>query len=107
MILSSFYWGYVVTHIPGGVMAEKFGGKYTLGLGILSTSVFTMLIPLVVIISNGSVAWVTAFRVIIGFGEGTTFPALNALLAKWVPAEERSKLGTLVYAGAQIGNNLF
>lgn len=69
MILSSFYWGYVLTHIPGGVLAEKFGGKYTLGLGILSTSVFTMLIPFVITITDGNWIWVTVFRVIVGFGE--------------------------------------
>lgn len=27
-ILSSFYIGYVITHIPGGLVAEKFGGKW-------------------------------------------------------------------------------
>lgn len=48
LILSSFYWGYVITHIPGGYLAEKFGGKYTLSLGILSTAIFTLLTPLVV-----------------------------------------------------------
>lgn len=35
--------------------------------------------------------------------QGTTYPALNALLAKWVPLNERAKIGTLVYAGGQIG----
>lgn len=35
--------------------------------------------------------------------QGTTFPALNAILSKWVPVGERAKLGTLVYAGSQIG----
>lgn len=35
--------------------------------------------------------------------QGTTYPALNALLSKWVPAHERAKIGTFVYAGGQIG----
>lgn len=38
-----------------------------------------------------------------GLGEGTTFPALNAMLAQWTPPEERSKIGSLVFAGAQLG----
>lgn len=38
-----------------------------------------------------------------GLGEGTTFPALNAMLAQWTPPEERSMIGSLVFAGAQIG----
>lgn len=47
-ILSSFYIGYVLTHVPGGVIAEKYGGKWTLSLGILSTAVFTILTPFAV-----------------------------------------------------------
>lgn len=47
VILSAFFWGYVITHIPGGILAEKFGGKWALSLGILSTAIFTLLTPLV------------------------------------------------------------
>lgn len=48
LILSAFYWGYVVTHLPGGLLAEKFGGKYTLSLGIFSTAVFTLITPVTI-----------------------------------------------------------
>lgn len=48
IILSSFFWGYVITHIPGGLLAEKFGGKYVLSLGILSTAIFTLLTPVII-----------------------------------------------------------
>jgi ACS family sodium-dependent inorganic phosphate cotransporter len=103
LILSSFYWGYAITHLPGGVLAEKFGGKYTLGLGILSTAVFTLVTPAVIYASDGNWVVLVVLRVIEGLGEGTTYPALNALLAQWVPLDERAKMGTLVYAGGQIG----
>lgn len=99
-ILSAFYWGYVLTHIPGGLLAERFGGKQTLGLGILCTSLLTLLTP--VAARHGS-NWMIAVRFIIGLGEGTTFPALNALLAQWVPPVERGRIGSLVFAGNQIG----
>lgn len=36
--------------------------------------------------------------------QGTTFPAINALLAQWVPPLERGKIGSLVFAGQY--NNL-
>ncbi|XP_022911273.1 putative inorganic phosphate cotransporter [Onthophagus taurus] len=101
VILSAFYWGYVITHMPGGILAEKFGGKYSLGLGILSTAIFTLLTPIVV--QHGGYQWLIALRVLEGLGEGTTYPALNAMLGKWVPVHERAKIGTLVYAGGQIG----
>lgn len=122
--MSSFYWGYVITHLPGGILAEKFGGKYSLGLGILSTAIFTLLTPAVVVFSKGDWRWLVGLRVIEGLGEvfntrkkcnqrnvklfffllkGTTYPALNVLLAKWVPLQERAKIGSLVYAGGQMG----
>lgn len=69
LILSSFYWGYVVTHLPGGILAEKFGGKYSLGLGILSTAIFTLLTPAVVTLSNGDWRWLVGLRVLEGLGE--------------------------------------
>lgn len=69
LILSSFYWGYVITHLPGGMLAEKFGGKYSLGLGILSTAIFTLLTPAVVIMSKGDWRWLVGLRVIEGLGE--------------------------------------
>lgn len=99
-ILSSFYWGYVLTHIPGGLLAERLGGKHVLGIGLLGTSVFTLLTPAA---ARAGPWWLVFVRFIEGFGEGMTFPALNALLARWVPPFERGKLGSLVFAGNQIG----
>lgn len=103
-ILSSFYIGYILTHIPGGLLAERFGGKWTLSLGILSTAVFTILTP-VAIKSGGSTALIIV-RILMGLGEGTTFPALSVLLSAWVPAKERGKLGALVLGGGQVGTIL-
>lgn len=120
VILSSFFWGYVITHIPGGMLAEKFGGKYVLSLGILSTAIFTLLTPLAIdwgefeileklsffpilsIYFLGGAPVLIALRTLEGFGEGTTYPALTALLAMWTPLSERSKLGSLVFGGGQV-----
>ncbi|XP_050311164.1 putative inorganic phosphate cotransporter isoform X3 [Anthonomus grandis grandis] len=106
LILSSFYWGYVITHLPGGILAERFGGKYSLGLGILSTAIFTLITPWIIIGTNGNWKVLVALRVVEGLGEGTTYPALTALLAKWVPLKERGRIGSLVYAGSQFGTIL-
>lgn len=101
LILSSFFWGYVITHLPGGMLAEKFGGKYVLGLGILSTAIFTLLTPLAA--TYGGANWLIAVRFLEGLGEGPTFPGLNAILAQWVPPQQRGTLGSFVFAGSTIG----
>ena len=46
VILASFFYGYIVTQIPGGILAKRFGGKLLYGLGALCTSCFTLLTPL-------------------------------------------------------------
>lgn len=99
-ILSAFFYGYVITHLPGGLLAEKFGGKWTLSLGILSTAIFTLLTPLAIDI--GGAKMLIGLRFLEGLGEGTTFPALSALLATWIPVKERSKLGSFVFGGGQV-----
>ena len=103
-ILSSFYIGYIITHIPGGLLAERYGGKWVLSLGILSTAIFTILTP-VAIQEGGSTALIIV-RILMGLGEGTTFPALSVLLSAWVPTKERGKLGALVLGGGQVGTIL-
>jgi MFS family permease len=45
-VLSSFYIGYIFGQIPGGSIATRFGGHIVLGVGVLATGVFTMLLPL-------------------------------------------------------------
>jgi MFS family permease len=49
------------------MLAEKFGGKYALGLGILSTAIFTLLTPLAA--TQGGAGWLIAVRFLEGLGE--------------------------------------
>lgn len=67
LILSSFYYGYVLTHIPGGMMAERFGGKWVLGLGLLSTAFCTTITPIAV--KSGGATALFILRVVEGLGE--------------------------------------
>lgn len=83
-----------------GILAERFGGKWTLGLGILSTAAFTVLTPITV--ERTGAYGLIVLRILMGLGEGTTFPALSALLASWVPERERSKIGSFVFGGGQV-----
>lgn len=65
-MLSSFFYGYIITQLPGGYLALKFGGKNLFGLGILSTAVFTLLTP---VAARTSVAVLVALRILIGLCE--------------------------------------
>ena len=78
------------TQIPGGFLAEKVGGKWVYGLGTLCTAVLTLLTPLA---AEAGVGFFVALRILEGIGEGVTYPAMHALMAKWVPLTERSRTG--------------
>ncbi|KFM63424.1 Sialin, partial [Stegodyphus mimosarum] len=99
-ILGSFFYGYLITQIPGGRMAEVFGGKWLFGIGVLSTSVLTLLTP---VAARWGVIPLIILRICEGLGEGVTFPAMHCMLGRWLPKLERSMLSTIIYSGAQIG----
>lgn len=99
-ILGSFFYGYILTQIPGGYLAGRIGGKLLLGFGILGTAVFTLLTPLAADLGPG---YLIAVRALEGLGEGVTFPAMHAMWSSWAPPLERSRLLSLSYAGAQLG----
>ncbi|CAH2234526.1 jg1666 [Pararge aegeria aegeria] len=100
IILGSFFYGYVLTQIPGGRIAEIYGGKLVYGVGVLLTAVFTLLSP---IAAYTDFKLFIAVRVLEGLGEGVTYPAMHAMLARWIPPLERSKFAAYVYAGSNIG----
>ncbi|XP_059618259.1 sialin [Phlebotomus argentipes] len=100
IVLGAFFYGYVLTQIPGGRMAETVGGKMIYGVGVLITAIFTFLTP---IAAYWSLPALVIVRVIEGMGEGVTYPAMHAMLAKWIPPLERSKFAAVVYAGSNFG----
>lgn len=100
-ILSSFYIGYVITHIPGGELTNRFGAKWILSLGLLFTAIFTLLTPLAIDYTGHT--GLVIIRILMGLGEGTTFPALSSLIAHWVPKNERGLMGVTILGGGQMG----
>ncbi|XP_048209644.1 sialin [Perognathus longimembris pacificus] len=99
-ILGSFFYGYIITQIPGGYAASRVGGKLLLGFGILGTAIFTLFTPLA---ADLGVLTLVILRALEGLGEGVTFPAMHAMWSSWAPPLERSKLLSISYAGAQLG----
>lgn len=89
-----------MTQIPGGRLAEMYGGKLVYGIGVLVTALFTLLTPVAAYYGLPALVLV---RILEGMGEGVTFPSMHAMLAKWIPPLERSKFAAIVYAGINFG----
>ncbi|XP_041449681.1 putative inorganic phosphate cotransporter isoform X2 [Drosophila obscura] len=104
LVTVAFYAGYMLTHIPGGRLSERCGGKWILGAAIMSSAILTLLTP--VAVRHGGPYALVAVRLGIGLCEGPTFPAVSALLAQWVPEGERGLLASGVLSGGEIGITL-
>lgn len=82
-------------------MAEHFGGKHTLGFGMITSALFTIITPLT--ISWGGSTALICLRALMGACEGITQPAIAVMMAQWTPADERSKMTSIVNMGAICG----
>lgn len=102
IVLSSFFWGYVLPQVGAGQLAKKFGPKWFLVSTMSVCSLFSLLLP--VMAETFGSKGVMASRALQGFCQGFIFPSIHNILSHWVPTSERSRLGTFVYAGKKNSN---
>ncbi|XP_043521966.1 putative inorganic phosphate cotransporter [Frieseomelitta varia] len=100
LILSSYFWGYMVSLIPGGRMADLLSAKWVMNGSVLLNLVASILSP---VAANMHYSLFILMRVIQGIGGGVTFPAMHVMVAKWAPPNERSVLASIIYAGTALG----
>ena len=100
IILSSFYFGYMFTLIIGGYLADKYGGKKVLGYGLLIWSFFTIITPF---FAYSGLWWLIFIRILMGLGEGITFPSWHAIYARWIPFKERTRAVAFTNSGIAAG----
>ena len=96
LVLASFFWGYMLTQVPGGYFAAKFGGKHVFGWFMLLCSVATLFMPLA---ARTSYVILIVLRIVAGIGQGVVWPAMHAIWARWAPPLERSTLIGFTFAG--------
>src|SRR5262245_38793093 len=102
-VLSSFFVGYLLLQVVGGRLADRFGGKIVLGVGVLLWSFFTILTPAAAYVGLGMLV---ITRVGLGLGEAVTFPSIYTMYARWIPLEERSRAVGVSNSGIPLGTIL-
>ncbi|KAF2974813.1 hypothetical protein EK904_001681 [Melospiza melodia maxima] len=100
LIHGSFFWGYIVTQIPGGFISNKLAANRVFGAAIFLTSTLNMIIPSAARVHYGCVMFV---RILQGLVEGVTYPACHGMWSKWAPPLERSRLATTSFCGSYAG----
>ena len=99
-VLSSFFVGYLLLQIVGGRLADRYGGKIVLGVGVLLWSLFTMLTPPA---AHLGFFVLLAARIAMGMGEAVTFPSIYSIYGRWIPLSERSRAVGLTNSAIPLG----
>uniref|UniRef100_UPI00358F4804 sialin-like isoform X1 n=2 Tax=Myxine glutinosa TaxID=7769 RepID=UPI00358F4804 len=100
LLLGAFFYGYIITQVPGGYLAGRVGSKLPMGLGIGLTALLSLVTP---IAASFGLPCIFAVRFLQGLGEGVTFPSMHAMWSHWAPPFERSRLMTISYVGTNLG----
>lgn len=87
-VLGCFFWGYVLTELPGGRLAELIGGRRVFGHSMLWASLLTLVTP---VAAHLSYIVLMIVRVLLGFMLGASWPAIHPVAAVWIPPMDRSK----------------
>jgi MFS family permease len=99
LVFSAFAYPYLVFQIIGGWVSDKFGAKRTLICCGVVWAIATSLTGFA-----GGLTSLLLARLLLGFGEGATFPAATTAMSRWVPKENRGFAQGLTHAFARIGN---
>jgi len=99
LVFSAFAYPYLVFQIIGGWVSDRFGAKQTLLVCGLLWALATLLTGMAL----GLISLLAA-RLLLGFGEGATFPAASRAMSRWVPRERRGFAQGITHACARIGN---
>ncbi|XP_058803314.1 putative inorganic phosphate cotransporter [Phymastichus coffea] len=100
MILSSFVWGYVLTQIPAGHIANTHSARKLLAFGLGMSAIINIFTPF---LAQYGYIPVIVSRVVMGLLQACLLPCTQTLLSRWVPPLERARLGSLVMNGQPFG----
>ena len=88
LIISSFFWGYVVLMIPVGYLANVWSAQKLLSMSLLLSGLVHALTP--IFVYYGDWQAMCATRVAIGFFQTCFMASIHTLISKWAPPTERS-----------------
>lgn len=97
MILGSFAMGYILTQYLGGFLADRYGGKFVYGLGLLSDCMLNLILPWLTV--KFEVPALMTIKIIQGALQGVIMPAMFSMTAKWTPKPEKNRMMIFMISG--------
>ncbi|KAI0989375.1 hypothetical protein GJ496_004957 [Pomphorhynchus laevis] len=98
-LLAAFFYGYLITEIPGGILAGKFGSMIPMAAG---TALNSLSAWHYVSAAKHSYGLFVFTRVLVGCGSGVILPCASNVWTKWAPVSEKSFLIAIATSGAHI-----
>jgi MFS family permease len=98
-VFSAFAYPYLVFQIVGGWFSDRFGARRTLFICGIVWAGATILTGF----ATGLLSMIAA-RVLLGLGEGATFPAATRAMSHWTAPSQRGFAQGITHAFARIGN---
>jgi MFS family permease len=99
LVLSAFAYPYLLFQVFGGWVGDRVGPRRTLFLCGIVWAAATIATGLA-----GGLGTLLAARVMLGVGEGATFPVATRAMQTWTPADRRGFAQGLTHAFARFGN---
>lgn len=101
ILLSSFFFGFILFLFVAGIIADKLSGKPVLILGLMMFSLATLFTGVA-----GSLTSLIFYRVMTGIGEGIFWPAASLEVANVTSEKQRTTVMSLYWMGYPIGGFL-
>ena len=100
-VFSAFAYPYLLFQIFGGYVGDRFGARMALTVAGVIWSAGTILTGLA-----GSLATMIGARLMLGFGEGATFPVATRAMSDWTTVGRRGFAQGITHSAARLGNAL-
>jgi MFS family permease len=101
LVFSAFAYAYLPLQIFGGWISDRFGARRTLTISAIIWAGATVLTGLA-----GSLAAMLSARVLLGLGEGATFPAATRAMSDWAPNGKRAFYQGITHCSSRLGSTL-
>ena len=98
-VFSAFAYPYLVLQVVGGWLGDRFGARRTLSVCGFIWAAATVMTGL----AQGFASLVLS-RVMLGLGEGATFPAATRAMSSWTASSKRGFAQGITHSFARLGN---
>ena len=102
LVFSAFAYPYLLFQIVGGWVSDRFGARLALTASAIIWAGATVLTGF----AGGLAARCCSARVLLGFGEGATFPTATRAMSDWTPEGQRGFAQGITHSCARLGNAL-